>query len=159
MYSKKSCEKFHSYRIICFASVTKFKSWKNLSKVVLIRGQKYACIHVLISACSRQIHTQTHISSNSRSQANRSIYLRRPYLRTGALCLTKLANHYGQSPSLALLTACNTGSGYENVLICVPMWDNVGHCIVFNLVPRVCLFAGYVHYITREQAYSGNEIV
>jgi hypothetical protein len=30
-----------------------------------------------------------------------------------------------------------------------------------NLVPRVCLFAGYVvawHYITREQAYSGNEI-
>jgi hypothetical protein len=31
----------------------------------------------------------------------------------------------------------------------------------YNLVPRVCLFAGYVvtcRYITREQAYSGNEI-
>jgi hypothetical protein len=27
-----------------------------------------------------------------------------------------------------------------------------------NLVPRVCLFAGYVVYITREQASSGNEI-
>jgi hypothetical protein len=37
-----------------------------------------------------------------------------------------------------------------------------GLCSVMpNLVPRVCLFAGYVvscHYITREQAYSGNEI-
>ena len=33
--------------------------------------------------------------------------------------------------------------------------------LVPNLVPRVCLFAGYVvacHYITRKQAYSGNEI-
>ena len=33
--------------------------------------------------------------------------------------------------------------------------------LVPNLVPRLCLFAGYVvacHYITREQAYSGNEI-
>ena len=32
---------------------------------------------------------------------------------------------------------------------------------ISNLVPTICLFAGYLmvcHYITREQAYSGNEI-
>jgi hypothetical protein len=55
--------------------------------------------------------------------------------------------------------------GYTQIIISqdfkrIP--EGLSLCSSVNLVPRVCLFAGYVvacHYLTREQAYSGNEIV
>ena len=45
------------------------------------------------------------------------------------------------------------GSHTDTTVIFIPHHIHT----LFNLVPRVCLFAGYV-VITREQAYSGNEI-